>query len=274
MNDLFLTLQFSWIPLLGILFLSLLLSLLGSIMTLRQEIISSLAFPQVTQGIASLWILTGIHIDQPFILLLLTLPMVYILFHWGQKIWQKKFHSLNLYYGLLLVFGGAITLLSNSLIWNGSNRLSKLLSGEIMALSLKELLLIIGVFLLINVIGLIYSQSWLSFLTDPNYLSWRHPQRTKNLLRLYQMIVVLGIGLGVVLVGHLITTSLLILPATFSLTQTFGLRRFLWLNSLITLLGTLLGFLLSIILDIPSVPIIILALIFIHYISNIILIKK
>ena len=273
MNEFFLTLQFSWIPLLGILFLSLLLSLLGSIMTLRQEIISSLAFPQATQGIASLWILTGIHINNPLILLVLTLPIVYTLFHWGQKTWQKKFYSLDLYYGLLLISGGAITLLSNSLIWNGSNRLSKLLSGEIMALSFEELLLIGSVFLLITTIGLIYSQSWFSFFTDPTYLSWRYPQRTKNLLRLYQMGVVLGIGLGVVLLGHLITTSLLILPAIFSLAKTIGLHRFLWYNSFINMLGTLLGFLLAIILDMPSVPIIILALILIHYISNIIFIK-
>ncbi len=259
---------FSLIPLLGTLILAWWLSPLGGLLTVKNEIFAAVALPNLAHGIASLLLfLQIIPGEKETFLIVVTMFFMLVVDLLIPKI-NEKFHMPELVYGGLFVCGNTATLLTLSLSWQGSSQIKNTFSGEIMAFSNSELLILFSLALI----------CWSSFYFFRGYLfhiTLNERDRRFSKLPGYKLMFFLipwfkisAITLGSIICGPLLTTSLLIVPSLFSVRKTAGIERYLLRITVIGLFSTFLGFNLAILLDYPPAPLISFSLILVGLVSN------
>jgi len=158
--------------------------------------------------------------------------------------------------------GEAATLLMGAVSPRVEAHVHDMLRGEVLAMSVMELSGFVILTLLAMVLAFRFRGVMYALSLDEEGLLIRYGGRGKKAQLAFRVVGALIIAAGVIWVGPLLTLGLLVVPSLMFEGRAKGLRSlFLGVSSL-ALVGTVAGFLISIVLDIPPVPMVVTILFF------------
>ena len=257
MSEFWLTLSFSLIPLLTAFTFSVITPPLGATLSLRNEILLGIALPPVGSAVIAAAIILGVPPEATLILYLcaafvLFLVMILLPLNVGKKRISMRRRELIL--AALFCIGNTLTMLLMSLSPIVESHFKNLLQGELLAVNRVEFFIALGVALILLIAGIKYRGYLYAYSLDEEGL--RIKEKSYNLLTiLYRTASTLIITGGLVLTGPLLTTSLLIVPAFLVERSCRGLDRFVIFTILVGALGTVSGFIVAILVDLPPAPV-------------------
>jgi ABC-type Mn2+/Zn2+ transport system permease subunit len=261
MSDFLAILAFSWIPLVGAASFALMAAPLGSILSLRDEILLGLALPPVGTAaiVAAVWL--GVLASQTLLLYLIAVAAILIV---SLIMPRKKGGSSprwrTAFLASVFCAGEAATVLISSVSTSVEAHMQHMLRGELLAIG-QAGLIGFGVLAAI-VLSLGYrSRGFLFALAvDEEGLSVRNPHRAARVLFAFRALSAVIIATGVIWVGPLLTIALLAVPTMFSELRASGLIRLMVSVTVMGFIGVLLGFFGSIAWDLPTAPVVVCAL--------------
>ncbi len=259
MSDLLIILQFTWIPFAGAAVYSLTAAPLGAVLSLRDEILLGLALPPVGAAAIVFSVMLGVDPESslPLYLAAVTAILVVSLLLPGRNARGTSGRWRAVLLAGVFCAGEAATLLMGSASPRVEAHVHDMLRGEVLAMSHMEL----GGFIVLTLLalGLAYRFRGVLFALalDEEGLLIRHRARGKRASLAFRVAGALIIAAGVIWVGPLLTLGLLAVPALMFERQARGLRSLFAGVSVLALVGTVVGFLASIALDTPPVPMVV-----------------
>ena len=245
------TLQFITIPFIGLLIITVFLSILSVLIAFKRESIVAIVYPQTAQALLAILSLIVANLSSGnegikklqetytntfstgiFIIGALTIFFLHLFFlQFKSSIFKRdKSHSQEgqqYFLFSLLIFSITISLLLTYFSPDGdySNRL---LYGEMLAFSLKELYITITLVFSFLFIFLSKSKYFLSYALDHQYYNIQLSTEKKIISGSYYFFLILGISLASFYFGSLFTMAILVLPSFFLLGErSFSKKLFL-----------------------------------------------
>jgi len=263
MSDFLAILSFSWIPLVGAASFALTAAPLGSLLSLRDEILLGLALPPVGTAaiLAAVWV--GVPAEQTLPLYLIAVMGILALSLLtprklgrgaGSPRWRSAF--------LASVFcaGEAATILISSVSTSVEAHMQHMLRGELLAIGLPGLVGFSVLTAVVLILGYRFRGFLLALAVDEEGLRVKNRQGAGRVLFGFRVLSAVIVAAGVIWVGPLLTIGLLAIPTMLHERSAGGLIPLVVGVAAIGLNGVLVGFLSSIALDLPPVPVVIFAL--------------
>jgi zinc/manganese transport system permease protein len=255
MSELTFMLSFYMIPLLTALVYAVIVPPLGAALYLRNEILLGIVLPPFGSAMIGLAVILGIPVEnRPLLysivagslfLLLTVLPLGYA--STGNTSGKKE-----MVLAAVFVFGQTFTYLFMHISPHVHANLSYLLSGEILATGSMEFWTALFWNALLLCISWLYRGVIYSYCLDEEGLRILEP-RFKHIEIAYRSISAVVITSALVCIGPLLTTILLVLPPLLGEKSASGIGFFFIMAVGIGVLGTLAGFIVSIVIDFPPV---------------------
>lgn len=262
MSEFFFTLSFALIPLLAAVTFAFVAPPLGATLSLRNEILLGIALPPVGAAVIAGSMFCGIDHESTILLYLITavalfLIMIFLPLNVGMK--RISLRRRELILAALFCIGNTLTLLFMSLSPHVESHFKNILQGELLAVSTIELILAGVVALALFIAGVKYRGLLFAYSLDEEGLRIKEKSYT-TITVLYRAAATLIITGGIVLIGPLLTTSLLIVPAFFVEQRSRGLEQFMIATIVLGIVGTVVGFMLAVATDLPPAPVVVSAI--------------
>lgn len=257
MDEFLFTLSFAFIPLVTAVAFACIAPPLGATLSLRNEILLGIALPPVGSAVIAGAMLVGISPNATILLYILAavalfLIMILLPLNVGKKRISMRRRELIL--AALFCIGNTLTLIFMALSPPVESHFKNLLQGEILAITKIEMIITIVIALILVLIGIKYRGVLFAYSLDEEGL--RIKEKSYNIITaLYRAVATLIITGGIILIGPLLTTSLLIIPAFFTEQRSQGLEHFMLTSIIVGILGTVAGFLISVRTDLPPAPV-------------------
>ena len=257
MDEFLFTLSFAFIPLVTAVAFALVAPPLGATLSLRNEILLGIALPPVGSAVIAGAMLLGVSPDATILLYILAavalfLIMILLPLNVGKK--RISLRRRELILAALFCIGNTFTLIFMALSPSVESHFKNLLQGELLAVTTLEMIITIVTALTILVLGTKFRGILFSYSLDEEGL--RITEKSYNFITiLYRAAATLIITGGIILIGPLLTTSLLIIPAFFIEQRSKGLEHFIITSIIVGILGTVAGFLISVRTDLPPGPV-------------------
>ncbi len=256
MDDFFLVLGFSALPLLAALLFSLITPPLGATLYLRHEVLFGIALPPAGALARAIGAALGLAEGDRYLLYALTFVFLMLL-TWllplGMRGGRMPARRREIVLASVFALSGGLTMLVLALSPRAETYLHYILHGEILAVRTEELwvagvagLALIGLFLWRR-------KAVYAFCLDEESLFIRKNgyKRTVFAYRFSAVAVVSG---GILLIGPMLMTTLLILPPLLGEKST-GMDRYMGTVAAIGFFGTVIGFLAALWFDLPPSPV-------------------
>lgn len=262
MSDFLIVLQFSWIPFAGAAIYSLIAAPLGSVLSLRDEILLGLALPPVGAAAIVFAVMLGVDPESSFPLYLAAVTAILLvsLLLPGRGAQGTSGRRRAMLLAGVFCAGEAATLLMGSVSPRVEAHVHDMLRGEVLAMSEIEL----GGFVVLTLVALGLAFRFrgvlFSLALDEEGLLVRHGSRARRALLGFRVAGALVIAAGVIWVGPLLTLGLLAVPPLLFEGRARGLSSLFVGVSVLGFVGVVAGFMGSIALDIPPVPMVVLGL--------------
>lgn len=260
MSDFLIVLMFTWIPFVGAATFALTAAPLGALLVLRDEILLGLALPPVGAAAIVFAVLLGVDPESSLPLYLAAVFAILVVSLLMPRKGGRSFSSSRQRAGLLVgIFcaGEAATLIMGAASPRVEAHVHDMLRGEVLAMGQGELwgfVLLTGLALLL---GFRFRGLLFALALDEEGLNIKLAGRGQSAVLVFRCISSLLIAAGVIWVGPLLTLGLLAVPALMWERGARGLASFFRGVILIGTSGVVAGFLLSIVLDMPPVPIVV-----------------
>ncbi|MFH1761598.1 MAG: metal ABC transporter permease [bacterium] len=253
MDNFLMVLSFSWLPFCTALLFSITTPPLGASLYLRNEVLLGLALPPVGSASVALAVLLGVPPESNgtlYLVAFITIFAVFMLLPLGTGKERVSLRRREIVLAAAFVLGNALTMLFMALSTNAEAHLKHLLNGELLAIGTIEFITTLIVTIIGISLGFYFRGMLIAFSLDEEALSIKsnHHQRIKIFYRLGAALVV---TLGIILVGPILCTALLILPPLLAERKSTGIENYTFITVLIGFFGTAAGFICSIILDLP-----------------------
>jgi ABC-type Mn2+/Zn2+ transport system permease subunit len=247
------TLSFVLIPLYTAVIFAVVTPPLGATLSLRNEILLGIALPPVGSAVIAGAMLAGVSPDATLLLYILaagTLFLIMILLPLSVGKKQISMRRRELILAALFCIGNTLTILFMALSPNVEAHFKNLLQGEILAVTNTDLIVtVIGAVALL-ITGFRYRGVLYAYSLDEEGLRIKEKSYT-TITVLYRAAATIIITGGIVLIGPLLTTSLLIVPAFFIEQRSRGLEHFMIISMILGVTGTMSGFLFAVATDYP-----------------------
>lgn len=263
MDEFLFTLSFAIIPLVTAVAFAFVAAPLGATLSLRNEILLGIALPPVGSSVIAGAMLVGVSPDATILLYILAavalfLIMILLPLNVGKKRISMRRRELIL--AALFCIGNTLTLIFMALSPSVESHFKNLLQGELLAVTTLEMIITIVISLTLFVLGIKFRGILFAYSLDEEGL--RITEKSYNTITiLYRAAATLIITGGIILIGPLLTTSLLIIPAFFIEQRSRGLEHFIITSIIVGILGTVAGFLISVRTDLPPAPVAVCAII-------------
>jgi len=263
MNEFLQALSFSWIPLAGAVSFALTAAPLGSLLSLRDEILLGLALPPVGTAaiVAAVW--AGVPAEETLTLYLVAVAGILGVSlltpgrsdrgH-GSPRWRAAFLA------SLFCAGEAATILISSVSSGVEAHMQHMFRGELLAIGPAGLVGFGALTGIVLVLGYRFRGPLLALAVDEEGLDVRDRRRAARVLFGFRVLSAVIVAAGVIWVGPLLTVGLLAIPTMLHEQRAVGLMPLIVGVSAIGLIGVLSGFLASVAMDLPPVPVVIFAL--------------
>ncbi len=259
MSDFLIVLHFSWIPFVGAAIYSLTAAPLGSVLSLRDEILLGLALPPVGAAAIVFAVMLGVDAEASFPLYVsavLAILVVSLLLPGPGAQGTSGRRRAMLLAGVFCA-GEAATLLMGAVSPRVEAHVHDMLRGEVLAMSVHELVGFVGLTAVALGLAFRFRGVLFSLALDEEGLLVRYGSRGRRALLGFRIAGALIIAAGVIWVGPLLTLGLLAIPPLMFEGRARGLADLLVGVGLLALTATVAGFLSSIALDIPPVPMVV-----------------
>ncbi|KMQ52754.1 Zinc ABC transporter, inner membrane permease protein ZnuB [Chitinispirillum alkaliphilum] len=261
MSDFLFTLSFSVIPLLTVLTFALMLPAIGTTLSLRNEILLGIALPPLGTAVMAIAIFLGVSPDSTVSLYLITagglLLMLYFMPDKQAQISSIRRREQTL--AALFCGANAFTIFFMAMSGHAESRFHYLLQGEMLAVTSSELIFTLVCCTFFSLLFFSFRGAVYALCLDQQQLAVKQ-HYYKLILNVYRVITVLVITGSIILVGPLLTASMLILPPFLIEKRSRGLDSFLMVAVAVSVLSVFAGFGMSIVVDLPPAPIIIISL--------------
>ncbi len=257
MDEFLFTLSFSIIPLLTACIFSIMAPPLGATLSLRNEILLGIALPPVGSAVIAGAVFVGVSPEATVLLYLLAaaaifLVMILLPLNVGKK--RISLRRRELILAALFCIGNTLVMIFMALSPRVEAHFKNLLQGELLTVTGIELIITSVLAITILIIGMIFRGVLYAFSLDEEGLRIKEKSYIKITV-LYRAAATLIITGGIILIGPLLTTSLLIVPAFLTERSCKGLDKFMLFTIITGLLGTLAGFICAVITDLPPAPV-------------------
>ncbi len=262
MNEYWFTLSFALIPLLTAVTFAVVAPPLGATLSLRNEILLGIALPPVGSAVIAGAMLLGISPDAIIFLYILCamalfLIMILLPLNVGKK--RISIRRRELILAALFCLGNTLTLLFMAMSPHVEAHFKNLLQGELLAVNTLELIITAIVAFMLLVAGIKYRGILFAYSLDEEGLKIK--EKSYNTITvLYRAAATLIITGGIILIGPLLTTALLIVPAFFIEQRCRGLEHFIVTAIVLGVLGTIAGFMIAVARDLPPAPVVVCAI--------------
>ncbi len=259
MSDFLIVLQFSWIPFAGAAIYSVTAAPLGAVLSLRDEILLGLALPPVGAAAIVFAVMMGVSPESSLPLYLAAVAailMVSLLLPGRGAQGTSGRRRAALLAGVFCA-GEAATLLMGAASPRVEAHVHDMLRGEVLAMSIMELTGFVLLTMLALGLAFRFRGVLFALALDEEGLLVRYGTRGRRALLGFRVAGALIIASGVIWVGPLLTLGLLAVPALMFEGRANGLTSLFRGVSVLALVGTVAGFLASIALDIPPVPMVV-----------------
>jgi ABC-type Mn2+/Zn2+ transport system permease subunit len=262
-SDFLAVLAFVWIPFAGAAAFSLTAAPLGAVLSLRDEILLGLALPPVGTAAIVAAVLVGLPPENTLLLYLVAVAAILAV---SLFLPQRRGGAVNTarWRAALLaaIFCGAEA--ATILMSAGSTRVEAhvqhLLRGELLTIGAPGLLVFLFLTALLFLLGFRFRGLIYALAMDEEGLGIKVGARGRGTLLAFRTLSAVIIAAGVIWVGPLLTLGLLAVPTMLWERRVRGLGPHFLGVLFIGLLGVVIGFLLSIVVDMPPVPVVVLAL--------------
>ncbi len=231
--------------------------LLGSVLHLRGEILLGLALPPAGSAALALAVLLGVPRENTAALYLVAGMALFLLVTFlpqGSGRRRRSYRQREIVLATVFSLGHTLTLLFMALSPDADAHLRHLLNGEILAVRPWELALAATTSLGLVALSILKRGQLFAFALDEEGFSLK-AQRPRLFAVSYRLAAVVIVTGGVILVGPLLCTALLVLPPLFAEKAARGMESYLRSGVVIGLIGTSAGFLAAIGLDLPPAPV-------------------
>ena len=271
-------LKFIATPFIGLLIITVFLSILSVLIAFKRESIVAIVYPQTVQALLAIFSLilaelsiwnvglkklheTHSSICSIGIFIGATLTLFFLHFFLFRFKWRflkkNKSHDQTqqdqqYFLFCLLIVSITISLFLTYLSSDGdySNRL---LYGEMLAFSLKELWVVIALVSSFLLLFLRRSKNLLSYALDQQYYNIHSSTEKKIISGSYYFFLILGISLSAFYFGSLFTMAVLILPPFFYWENTRSLKNYFWLLIINNFLAIMGGIFSALLFNLPPV---------------------
>ncbi len=263
MTDFFAILAFTWIPLVGALTFSAAAAPLGAMLSLRDEILLGLALPPVGTAaiVAAVW--AGVPDEATWALYLVAVAGILLVSlllprRSGRAGESPRWRAA--YLASVFCAAEAVTILISATSTRVEAHMQHLLRGELLAIGLPGLTTFGALTAVVLALGYRYRGFLLALAVDEEGLLIRNRGQARYTLAGFRGISAVIIAAGVIWVGPLLTIGLLAVPTMLHEPRAHGLMPLLGGVAVIGVSSVSLGFLGSIALDLPPVPVVICSL--------------
>jgi len=259
MADFLAVLEFTWIPFAGAAIYSLTASPLGAVLSLRDEILLGLALPPVGAAAIVFAVMLGVSPESSFPLYLAAVTAILLvsLFLPGRSAQGTSGRRRAALLVGVFCAGEAATLLMGAASPKVEAHVHDMLRGEVLAMSIPELAGFVVLTLLAMGLAFRFRGVLFALALDEEGLLVRYGTHGRQVLVGFRVVGALIIASGVIWVGPLLTLGLLAVPALMFEGRARGLTSLVNGVALLAFASTTVGFLASIALDIPPVPMVV-----------------
>lgn len=242
------TFSFVLIPFVVISLFSLVLPSIGTFLYLRNEIMVSIALPSVASLFLIINTIIGISSPLPF-LIGITFIETFLIFYFSEYFNLSK-NKRDLFYATLFISGNFLTPLLLTIFPSLELEKTFLLKGELLSIDKKELVITIFFILPLLLLFWRFRNSIFSYCIDEEMIKLR-TNYFKVFSFSYKITLILTITISTIFIGPVPTTTFLIIPPLFSDFKKNSLHSFIIIATLIGISGSVGGFFLAIIVDLP-----------------------
>ncbi len=253
MSEYFFTLSFVLIPLYTAVTFAFVAPPLGGTLSLRNEILLGIALPPVGSAVIACAMLAGVPPDATILLYILAAAVLFLIMillplNVGKERISMRRRELIL--AALFCIGNTLTILFMALSPNVEAHFKNLLQGELLAVTKLDLIITVLGAAALLVAGFRFRGVLYAYALDEEALKIKEKSYT-TITVLYRAAATLIITGGIVLIGPLLTTALLIVPPFFIEQRSRGLEHFMISSVILGVTGTIAGFLLAVATDYP-----------------------
>jgi len=263
MSDFIAVLMFSWVPFAGAATFALTAAPLGALLVMRDEILLGLALPPVGAAAIVLAVLLGADPGDPFPLYVAAVMAILTVSLLMPRKGSRNFSASRQRAGLLVgIFcaGEAATLIMGAASPRVEAHVHDMLRGEVLAMGQGELWGFVVLTVLTMTLGFRFRGMLYALALDEEGLNIKLAGRGKQAVLVFRCISSLLIAAGVIWVGPLLTLGVMAIPALMWEGSAWGLSNFFRGVILIGVGGVVGGFIISILIDMPPVPIVVVML--------------
>jgi zinc transport system permease protein len=250
MNDFLQVLSFSIFPILTTIIYATVIPPMGAMLYLKNEIMLSIALPSFGSAIVAFCILIGVPENTIFQYVLVIL-FIFVMLNLLSIVYEKagSLKKRELLLAAVFVSGNAFTYLFMAISPHVNANIAHLLSGEVLAIQSNNCVMIFLASGLLLAMAYPHRGIIYAFCLDEEgfMISVRH---YKWWIVAYRFILACWMTSSILLIGPLLTTTLLILPPLFS-EKANGMDRFFARNILIGVSSVTLGFITALVIDFP-----------------------
>lgn len=264
------SLSFSMIPFVTALIFALLAPPLGATLAMRDESVSAISLPIAGTAIIALFITFGIHPHQtyylyPLALLSLFALMTIIHTYSSRSRSSSRFRTTIL--AATFVVSNTIILLVKAKSTHVENLFDTILEGDLLVGEMPELLTtaFAGAFILIG--GTLFRGQLYTFAIDADLLK-SQKMRYKRTMLFHRFSTAMVITGGILFIGPLLTTGLLIIPGFLMERYSRGLTSFMISTMFVGFFGCMAGLLGSLHFDMSPAPVAVAGVLFLSLIGR------
>ncbi len=263
MSDFLAVLLFAWVPFAGAFTFALTAAPLGALLVLRDEILLGLALPPMGAAAIVFAVLLGVDQSSPFLLYLAAVAAILLtsllIPRKGGRVFASSRQRAGLLVGIFCA-GEAATLIMGAASPKVEAHVHDMLRGEVLAMGQGQLWSFVFLTGITMMLGFRFRGLLYALALDEEGLNIKLAGRGQMAIIVFRCISSLLIAAGVIWVGPLLTLGLLAVPALLWESEARGLTSFFRGVILIGIGGVVSGFLLSIALDMPPVPVVVVTL--------------
>jgi ABC-type Mn2+/Zn2+ transport system permease subunit len=249
MNEFLLLLQFMWIPIVVTHLFSVTLPLIGTTLSVRNELMVSVTLPMLSGAVLAVLATMGIPANLIWLRVVITIIVVSLIYGFVMKSITSQAIRQTVLAGLW-IGSEAVTRLLVTVNPQTGSEFSQLLNGEMLAVGTGELLAVSAVSAIMLFAFFRLFPSVRIYILDEMALLL-HPKRFRYIDSLIKLFTTALIVLGTVTVGPLVTTALLIIPPLTADNRKSGLTPTLLYGVLIAVAASMISFPISLLKDLP-----------------------
>lgn len=249
MTDFLLLLSFSICPLMFVFVFSILTPAIGSVLTIRNEIMLALALPSVANAGMALGLLCGIDPERELLLYGFA-SIATLLSIFGTSRTRNDVSNREIYFASLFVGGQILSSIFSALSPVAHSHVSHLLNGEILAAGSFEAVMMAVFCVVFMCLAIVNRHSIFSWSADSEFFMVGAKRYRLFLITIY-VVLAATITLGVATIGMLPVMTLLIIPALCGNVGCGGIGRYIVFTTGIGIVGSVGGFLIALAIDFP-----------------------